>query len=521
MRRRSFRSVVFAIVVGMLLLAVAAGCAPASAPAAAPPAAPAAESAAPAAGSGAPVATAASRPDLSGELVLNTWRDIGADPNHPNYSFHQLVQQWAANHPNVTVTYQPMLGTVPEIFGYISTNLRSGTLADGVVMLYPSPAQMDVDLQYDFAPDLAQPNPYSTNPTWKDDFPLDGIALAGVTTQDKVLMVSPTYVGDLGDGAQLFNQEILDTAGVTALPQTWTEFVDTLAKIKAAGFDPMYMPTAGNESYIFGWQTGIWSDQLLGDVVTACDGQAGEPADERISQIEAVWCLKTGEWSSEDMRPVFELVMEMSPYFHEGYLAPPPPGDLFSQGKVAFRWLSRLNVGVLAADPNITFPWGSFYQPALTEGGQQVRYGQAGAGAGGQYLFIPQTAVDNGKLDLALDLAQYITSPESNEFWCTLQPVPCFEPGSTIEEIFPDDPVKQERWRGYVEPGALNTRFSGLDINNAFGPANAVEEVKVYQDYLGGTTTLDQALEAWQRLADQLADNAIMQHPEWNADTWQ
>ena len=150
-----------------------------------------------------------------------------------------------------------------------------------------------------------------------------------------------------------------------------------------------------------------------------------------------------------------------------------------------------------------------------------MRYGQAGAGAGGQYLFIPQTAVDNGKLDLALDLAQYVTSPASNEFWCTLQPVPCFEPGSTIEEIFPDDPVKQERWRGYVEPGALNTRFSGLDINNAFGPANAVEEVKVYQDYLGGTTTLDQALEAWQRLADQLADNAIMQHPEWNADAWQ
>ena len=124
-------------------------------------------------------------------------------------------------------------------------------------------------------------------------------------------------------------------------------------------------------------------------------------------------------------------------------------------------------------------------------------------------------------LSRTLDLAQYVTSPASNEFWCGLQPVPCFEPGSTIEEIFPDDPVKQERWRGYVEPGALNTRFSGLDINNAFGPANAVEEVKVYQDYLGGTTTLDQALEAWQRLADQLADNAIMQHPEWNADTWQ
>jgi ABC-type glycerol-3-phosphate transport system substrate-binding protein len=509
MTRRSRRSIVSTAVVGIILLLLAAACAPA-APAAAPPAA----DGAPAAG------TDDSGADLAGELVLNTWRDIGADPNHPNYAFHLLIQEWAAQHPDVTVTYQPMLGTVPEIFGYISTNLRSGTLADGVVMLYPSPAQMDVDLQYDFAPDLAQPNPYSTNPTWRDDFPLDGIALAGVTTQDKVLMVSNTYVGDLGDGAQLYNQDILDQAGVTELPETWDEFVAALEQIKAAGFDPMYMPSAGNESYIFSWQTGIWSDQLLADVVAACDGQAGENADGRISQIEAVWCLKTGAWSSEDMRPLFELVMEMSPYFHEGYLAPPPPGDLFSQGKVAFRWLSRLNVAIIAADPNITFEWGSYYQPALTEGGQQVRYGQAGAGAGGQYLFIPMTAVDNGKLDLALDLAQYVTNPTANAYWCTLQPVPCFEPGSTIAEIFPDDEAKQQQWRGFVEPGALNARHSGLDINNAFGPANAVEEVKVYQDYLGGTLSLDQALEAWQRLADQLTENAILQHPEWNADQW-
>jgi hypothetical protein len=280
------------------------------------------------------------------------------------------------------------------------------------------------------------------------------------------------------------------------------------------------MPSAGNEAYIFTWQTGIWSDQFLGDAIKACDGQADEKADGRITQIEAVWCLKKGKWSSETMRPVFELVKEMSPYFHEGYLAPPAPGDPFSQGKVALRWLSRLNLSVIAADPNIKFKWSSYYQPALKEDGTQVRYGQAGAGAGGQYLFIPMTTVDNGKLDLALDLAQYVTSPEANAYWCSLQPVPCFKPGSTIEEIFPDDKAKQDRWRGYVEPGALNTRHSGLDINNAFGPANSVQEIKIYQDFLGGTQTLDQALVAWQRLADQLAENAIRQHPEWNADKW-
>jgi ABC-type glycerol-3-phosphate transport system substrate-binding protein len=117
-----------------------------------------------------------------------------------------LIQQWAEKNPGVTVTYQPMLGTVVELFGYITTNLRSGTLGDVVMQYFPSPAQLDPDLQYDFSADLAKPNPYSTNPTWRDDFPLDGAAFRSVTVDNKVLMVGTTFVGDLGDTAVLYNQ---------------------------------------------------------------------------------------------------------------------------------------------------------------------------------------------------------------------------------------------------------------------------------------------------------------------------
>ena len=46
----------------------------------------------------APVATAASRPDLKGELVINTWRDIAADPKHPSYTMYLLMQQLSLIH---------------------------------------------------------------------------------------------------------------------------------------------------------------------------------------------------------------------------------------------------------------------------------------------------------------------------------------------------------------------------------------------------------------------------------------
>lgn len=46
----------------------------------------------------APVAASAAETQFSGELVINTWNDITADPAHPSYALHELIQQWAAAH---------------------------------------------------------------------------------------------------------------------------------------------------------------------------------------------------------------------------------------------------------------------------------------------------------------------------------------------------------------------------------------------------------------------------------------
>lgn len=472
--------------------------------------------------SGAPAATAATGSELSGELVINTWGDIAADPNHPSYALHELIQQWAANHPNVTVTYQPMLGTVPERFGYISTNLRSQTLADVVMQYFPSPAQLDVDLQYDFTADLEKPNPYSSNATWREDFPLNAVALRDVTVDGKVLMVGTTYSGDLGDTAVLYNQDLLEQAGVEELPKTWDEFYAVMAKLKDAGIQPFYMPTAGTDGYIFTWYVVLTSAQLMDDVVAQCDGQAGEPQNGVISQKEAIWCLDKGHWHARHPGVVqtFEEMKRWSAYFHDGYLAPSPPGNMFAQGKIAFFPTVRLLMGLYENDPNMTFEWGSFYIPALEEGKQALRLGNSGAGQGSQYLFIPKTTVDKGKLELALDLLQYVTSPDAIDYWCSRQPVPCFAPGTPIEEIMPGDPVKQERYRGFIDPPTIDNMVSRLDVNDVFGPAIVVQETQILQDYLAGNADLEQTLDKYQAFLDQQAQNVILQHPEWDADNW-
>jgi ABC-type glycerol-3-phosphate transport system substrate-binding protein len=482
------------------------------------PSAPAAE------GSGvdAPAVSSASDTTFSGELVINTWGDIAADPNHPSYALHELIQQWAASHPDVTVTYQPMLGTVPERFGYISTNLRSQTLADVVMQYFPSPAQLDVDLQYDFSADLDQPNPYSDNPTWREDSPLGAVALRDVTVDGKALMIGTTYSGDLGDTAVLYNKDILEQAGVEQLPQTWAEFYDAMAAIKEAGYQPFYMPTTGTDGYIFTWYVVLTSAQLMGDIVAQCDGQAGEEQNGVISQKEAIWCIDKGIWNARNPGVVqtFEEIKKWSEFFHEGYLAPSAPGNLFAQGKIAFLPTVRLVMGIYENDPNMTFEWGSFYLPALQDGETAPRLGNSGAGQGSQYLFIPKTTVDKGKLEMARDLLYYVTSPAAIEYWCAKQPVPCFAPGTPLEEIIPGDPVKQARYHGFIDPPTLDNMVSRLDANNVFGPAIVVQETQILQDYLAGNADLEQTLDKYQAFLDQQASNVIMQHPEWNADSW-
>ncbi|MFN8444433.1 MAG: ABC transporter substrate-binding protein [Caldilineaceae bacterium] len=498
----------------LIVLAVLAGCGVVKPP---PEAAPAQQAAA----TTAPVAEAAASSDLSGELTINTWNDITADPHHPSYALHELIQQWAALHPKVTVTYQPMLGTVPERFGYISTNLRSQTLADVVMQYFPSPAQMDVDLQYDFSADLDAPNPYSTNPTWRDDFPLDQVALSSVTVDGKVLMVATTYSGDLGDTAVLYNRDLLKQAGVEELPKTWSELYDTMAKLKDAGAEPFYMSSAGNDGYIFTWYVVLISDQLTRDIVEMCDGQVDEAKDGHISQKEAIWCIKKGHWNAQHpgVQQTFEEMKKWSPYFNQGYLAPAAPGNLFAQGKIAFYPTVRLTMGIFENDPNMTFDWGSFYLPAMKDGETAKRLGNSGAGQGSQYLFIPKTTVDKGKLEMARDLLQYVTSPKAMEFWCSKQTIPCFAPGTPLEQVI-SDPVKLQRYRGFMEPPTINNMVSGLDANDVFGPGIVVQETQIFQDYLTGNTDLPQSLEKYQAFLEQQADNVILQHPEWNADQW-
>lgn len=464
---------------------------------------------------------------FEGELTLAVWDQIDADPNHSAYSYHEILQQWNDLYPNVDLQYEIIGGgSVLEKFTWIKTHLMAGTLPDVVMIYFPSDDFSDPDLVYDFSDAMREPNPYSDNPTWRDDFPFDGMILkeyAGLNGE--YFFVGPTLSGDSGVTALVYNKDIFDEVGAT-VPETWAEFMEVQQKIKDAGYTPFFQPMAGPMGWLIGWPLYTIADQLADEVIRELDFEA--PYDS-ISIKEASWGVRTGVWRADDPRflETWRLIKEWSQYWQEGFLAPPPEGDPFVQGKAAIQHTMNLWIGSIAANPNITFEWGTFYQPPVTtESSQYVtsvfarRVGNTGAPASGsQFLMIPMTTVEAGRLEMAQDLVQYTTAPEQLQYWCDHQPIPCYDPGTPIEEVFPGQPEKWVQLRGFFEPGAFESGTRGFAFAK-FGHDASTLSNKLLQEYLGGAITLEEAAVELQALLEEEAEKTIREHPEWDTSDW-
>ncbi len=297
-------------------------------------------------------------------------------------------------------------------------------------------------------------------------------------------------------------------------------------QIKDAGYTPFFQPTAGTTGWLLGWPTDTLVDEMMDEVIKTCDFEA--PTD-IINVKEMTWCVKSGNFRTDDPRfmEAWRLMKDWSAYWQEGFLAPPPEGQPFAQGTVAMQHLMNLWINQIANNPEITFEWGTFYQPDVTEASTDLpsdakprRMGNHGQpGSGSQFLMIPQTTVDKGKLAMALDLVQFTTAPEQLDYWCSKQPIPCFVPGTPIEEVYPDQPETWQHLRGFFEPGSFENGIREFRWTT-FGHDADTQAMKLMQDYLGDAISLEDAMAELQMISEEEADKAIREHPEWNADQW-
>lgn len=188
--------------------------------------------------------------------------------------------------------------------------------------------------------------------------------------------------------AYFYNADIFEEAGVTAVPTTWAEFLDTCQKIKDAG----YTPITNDNAYI-GSLFGYHMSRLI-----------GEPATEEV--------VKNGDWDNPAVLQTAQAYEELA---SKGYFSdtiesnqwPAGQNTELAMGTAAMylngSWLPNEVKDIAGED----FNWGCFSYPAV-EGGVD---GTEASNYGAQVFAINAKST---KAEQAFQLITYLTKGEAD-----------------------------------------------------------------------------------------------------------
>lgn len=157
-------------------------------------------------------------------LRIVDWSDSSADLRK---KFHE---EYMANNPHITIEYTTL--TMDQFKSSVVTSIKSGDAPD----LFPVPSGMS--LSSAMKENWYQPmNDYFPADFWDTLSP--EAVIEGVATIDGNYYTIPEVL-PITNSLFYYNQDVLDAAGVTELPKTYSEFIDVNKKVTEAGAGKFY-----------------------------------------------------------------------------------------------------------------------------------------------------------------------------------------------------------------------------------------------------------------------------------------
>ena len=358
----------------------------ACAPAATPAPAPAAQAEAPAAAPVAAEPTKAPEPakeaapteaTVAEPVVITWWHISTKDPALT--SWQKMADEYMAEHPNVKIEI-----TVLENEAFktkLTTVMQSGEVPDifqswgqgGMI------EQVNAGLLKDITPDLD-----ANGGEWRKSLgALDAFAVNGKNYG---------VPWDMGAVTWWYNKDLFDKAGIEKTPETWTEFLEDVKKLKAAGITPIALGEGDKWPGMH-----IWAY-----LVTRVGGSEAFPAAADMS------ANRTGKFTDDAfVQAGYKLkeLIDLQP-FQDGYLGAvhDDQGAIFGNGKAAMelngQW-GPTHQAANSADQKGIQNMGMFTFPAV-EGGKGLMTDVNGGGNG--------FAIGKNAPPEAIDFVKYLTS---------------------------------------------------------------------------------------------------------------
>ncbi|HRL11079.1 MAG TPA: ABC transporter substrate-binding protein [Aggregatilineales bacterium] len=469
---------------------------------------------------------------LSGELVVSFWGSVdayeqGLSDNRPWEATYNLIKQWDEMHEGVTVTFisQPIDG----IYDRIRTQLISGTLPD-LVAMYPSNSYLEgnLDLLVDLTPFMAEKNPYGQFDTWAEEFWYDqslGLRDSAIP-KDQVYFAGNSLPSNIGQLVMYYNIDAFEAAGVTERPESFAELLNACDSLKSSGVTPMFADAAGGP--YLGWYSSWMGEQLLDPITQNIISAWGvEDGFSVVTEQMIAWAITNDVMQGTDplLLELARLMKEMKDRcWNEDWQAADSTVDYFLTKRTAMTHNGFWMLPQYIESPDRDFEFGTFVFPVINAESSELavldtvrRWGGVEGGEIGNSFFIPQTTADNGKLELALDLLQFLTARTTNDQWCEPQFPPCVPKDQPIEEVL-TDPIVQEQVYGFYNPTmSVETAVRGIG-NSDWTPDGVF--LRLFDLYATDGLTLEEFGAQLDAEYQRWAEKAIIDHPEWDTAAW-
>lgn len=459
-------------------------------------------------------------------LTISFWGNVdeyeaGGSDNAAWEAAYNLINDWAEmKGVKVEFISQPIDG----IYDRVRTQLISGTLAD-VVAIYPSNSFLNgnLDLMVDLTPYMSQPNPYGTFDTWGQEFWYDqNVGLRDTAIPSgQVYFVGNSLPSNIGQLVIYYNNDVFAEQGLQ-IPTTFAELLATCDTLSAAGITPMFNDGTGP---FFGWYTLPIVEGLYAPITEKILSAWGvEDAPFAVTGEMLAWAVQNGVLSGSD-----EYVLESARIMNElatrcwnsDWQAPDTSVDYFLTNRTAMTINGFWMLGLYGGSEDMTFDFGTFAFPLITEESSPLatlpfvrRWGGVEGGEIGNSLMIPATTAANGKLDLAIDMLQYLTARSTNDQWCATQPMPCIPKDQSVDEVITDPAQQRELFGFYNPPMSNDTAIRGIGDPTPDGVFN-----RLFMTYNSGSITLEELGQQVQTEWERWAERAIIDNG-WDTSTW-
>ncbi len=254
---------------------------------------------------------------------------------------------------------------------------------------------------------LAKESPYAKGQKWGDTFVKSLMA-------QSVDPTSKSYVSVLRSVTAvriLYNRELFKKAGIAKEPTTWKEFMDACKKLQAVGVTPFAFAMQGGAQFTSWMLTTLFGqlDKELRDIMDV-------DKDKMISKNELARAtdLNLIDFSKYPFKEGMALLKDFSKYWNKDFNAVDPKGaqQLWLTGRAAMMLAQVGDLVIVDSMQGRNFTYGAIPLPMVTKSThpQAMEMSVMLGGAANESWAISKSA-KGAKLDAAIDLAMYLTSP--------------------------------------------------------------------------------------------------------------